>query len=140
VEIPKLGVKMNIQGVPQSVDGSWDVAWLGNEAGWLQRSAYPTWSGNSVLTGHVSNAFGQPGPFAALNTLGWGDQIIIHASGAEYVYAVRSVKQISPQDGHAMMQHEDSPWITLVTCRGYDETSNSYLYRLLVRAVLVEVK
>jgi LPXTG-site transpeptidase (sortase) family protein len=140
MEIPKLGVQVNIEGVPQSADGGWDVSWLGNEAGWLQGSAYPTWSGNSVLTGHVFNALGQPGPFVALNTLRWGDQIIIHAGGAEYVYAVRSVKQVDPEDVTAMMQHEDSPWITLVTCRGYDEASNSYLYRLLVRAVLVEVK
>jgi LPXTG-site transpeptidase (sortase) family protein len=126
--------------VPQSADGNWDVSWLENEAGWLQGSAYPTWSGNSVLTGHVYNALGQPGPFAALNTLGWGDQIIIHAGVAEYVYEVRSVKQVSPQNVNAMMQHEESPWITLVTCRGYNEDSNSYLYRLLVRAVMVEVK
>jgi LPXTG-site transpeptidase (sortase) family protein len=59
---------------------------------------------------------------------------------AEYVYEVRSVKQVSPQNVNAMMQHEESPWITLVTCRGYNEDSNSYLYRLLVRAVMVEVK
>lgn len=58
----------------------------------------------------------------------------------EYVYSVRSLEQVSPEDVNAMMQHEDSPWFTLVTCRGYDEASNSYLYRLLVRAVLVEVK
>ena len=53
---------------------------------------------------------------------------------------MRSLEQVSPEDVNAMMQHEDSPWFTLVTCRGYDEASNSYLYRLLVRAVLVEVK
>jgi hypothetical protein len=39
-----------------------------------------------------------------------------------------------------MMKHEELPWVTLVTCRGYDVTSNSYLYRVLVRAVLVEVR
>ena len=39
----------------------------------------------------------------------------------------------------AMMKHQELPWITLVTCRGYDEASNSYKYRVLVRAVLVEV-
>jgi len=39
-----------------------------------------------------------------------------------------------------MLKHEELPWVTLVTCRGYDEASNSYRYRVLVRAVLVEVK
>ena len=140
LEIPRLGVKMNIVGVPQAADGGWDVSWLGDNAGWLNGSAYPTRDGNSVLTGHVYDALGQPGPFVAMNTLWWGDQVIIHAGSAEYVYEVRSVKQVSAEDVNAMMQHEDSPWLTLVTCRGYDEASNSYLYRVLVRAVLVEVK
>jgi len=140
LEIPRLGVQMNILGVPQSADGTWDVSWLGNEAGWLQGSTYPTWNGNSVLTGHVYNAYGQPGPFASLNTLWWGDQVIVHAGGAQYVYAVRSVEQVTPGDTAEMLKHEDLPWLTLVTCRGYDEASNSYLYRVLIRAVLVDVK
>jgi LPXTG-site transpeptidase (sortase) family protein len=66
--------------------------------------------------------------------------VIVHAWGAQYVYEVRSVQQVSPADTAAMMKHEDLPWVTLMTCRGYDEASNSYKYRVLVRAVLVEVK
>jgi len=53
---------------------------------------------------------------------------------------VRSVSQVSPGSTAAMLKHEELPWVTLVTCRGYDEASNSYRYRVLVRAVLVEVK
>ena len=139
LEVPRLGVKMPIVGVPQ-VNGKWDVSWLGNDAGWLNGSAYPTWNGNSVLTGHVTDASGNPGPFARLNTLMWGDDIIIHVSGAQYVYEVRSILQVRPGTTSGMMKHEASPWVTLVTCRGYDVTSDSYLYRILVRAVLVEVK
>ncbi|MGA2504173.1 MAG: sortase [Anaerolineales bacterium] len=139
LEIPRLGVQMPIVGVPQ-VNGKWDVSWLGNDAGWLNGSAYPTWNGNSVLTGHVTDATGEPGPFAKLNTLWWGDKVIIHASGAQYIYEVRSVQQSSPGNSAAMMKHEDLPWVTLVTCRAYNVSSNSYLYRILVRAVLVEVK
>ena len=139
LEIPRLGVQMPIVGVPQSENGSWDVSWLGNDAGWLNGSAYPTWKGNSVLTGHVYDADGQPGPFVYLNKLWWGDQVIVHAGGAEYIYEVRSVEQVAQNDVDEMMQHEDQPWVTLVTCRGFDEASNSYLYRVLVRAVLVEV-
>jgi LPXTG-site transpeptidase (sortase) family protein len=140
MEIPRLGVQMPITGVPQAADGSWDVSWLGNNAGWLQGTAFPTWAGNSVLTGHVYDAFGNPGPFVHLNWLWWGDNIIVHADGAQYVYAVRTVMQVQPNDVAAMMKHEQPSWITLVTCRGYDEASNSYKYRVLIRAVLVEVK
>jgi sortase (surface protein transpeptidase) len=39
-----------------------------------------------------------------------------------------------------MMKHEDKSWVTLVTCQGYDEATDAYKYRILVRAVLVEVK
>ena len=139
LEIPRLGVRMNIVGVPQ-VGGKWDVSWLGKDAGWLNGSAFPTWKGNSVLTGHVYDAFGKPGPFHSLNTLWWGDKVIVHAGGGEYVYEVRTVTQVSPDNAAAMLKHEELPWLTLVTCRGYDKASNFYKYRVLVRAVLVEVK
>jgi hypothetical protein len=36
-------------------------------------------------------------------------------------------------------QHEVLPWITLLTCRGYDEQSDTYRWRTAVRAVLVSV-
>ncbi len=139
LEIPQLGVKMPIVGVPQT-NGTWDVSWLGKNAGWLDGSAFPTWNGNSVLTGHAWNADNTAGPFARVNTLWWGDRIVVHAGGGEYVYEVRSVQQISPGNTAAMLKHEDLQWLTLVTCRAYDQASNTYKYRLLVRAVLIEVK
>ena len=139
LEIPRLGVRMNIVGVPESGD-SWDVSWLGDQAGWLNGTAYPTSDGNSVLTGYVYLANGQPGPFVSLNTLWWGDQIVVHDGAVQYIYEVRSVEQVTPDSVGAAFQHETLPWITLVTCRGYDESSNSYRYRVLVGAVLVSVK
>ncbi len=39
-----------------------------------------------------------------------------------------------------MLKHQDLPWVTLVTCRGYDPVMGQYQYRVLVKAVLVEVK
>ncbi len=139
LEIPRLGLKMPIVGVPE-INGKWDVSWLGNDAGWLNGSAYPTWNGNSVLTGHVTDANGNPGPFARLNSLLWDDKVIIHASGAQYVYMVRSMQLAGSGSVSLMMKHEELPWVTLVTCRGYDALSKSYVYRVFVRAILVEVK
>jgi len=132
-------VQTSIVGVPQT-NGTWDVSWLGNNAGWLDGSAFPTWSGNSVITAHVYDAYGNPGPFVKLNGLWWGDKIIVHAWGGKYVYEVRSVMQVQPNNLAAMMKHQELSWITLVTCRGYDEASDSYSYRILIRAVLVEVE
>ena len=140
LEIPRLGVQIPIVGVPQSQDGTWDVSWLGNQAGWLNGTAFPTWKGNSVLTGHVYDAYGRPGPFMHLNSLWWGDKVIIHAGGTQYVYEVREVTQVSPEAISSAIKHEELPWLTLITCRGYDEASNSYRYRVVARAVLIEVK
>jgi LPXTG-site transpeptidase (sortase) family protein len=139
LEIPRLGVQIPIVGVPQTDDG-WDVSWLGSQAGWLNGTAYPTWSGNSVITGHVYDAYGNPGPFAHLNGLWYGDQIIIHAGGAQYIYEVREVTQVAPNAVSQAIKHEDLPWVTLITCRGYNETTNTYTYRVVVSAVLVTVK
>jgi LPXTG-site transpeptidase (sortase) family protein len=140
LEIPRIDVQIPIVGVPQSTDGTWDVSWLGQDAGWLNGSAYPTWAGNSVLAGHVWNADNTPGPFRYIDILQYGDQVIVHGGEAQDVYEVRSVQQVSPGNTAAMLEHEALPWITLVTCSDYNESSNSYQYRVLVRAVLVEVK
>jgi LPXTG-site transpeptidase (sortase) family protein len=70
----------------------------------------------------------------------YGQQIIIHANGAEYVYEVRSVDLVSPGSTASMLRHQDQPWVTLVTCLGYNESTGSYRYRVLVRAVLIEVR
>jgi LPXTG-site transpeptidase (sortase) family protein len=139
LEIPRLGVRIPIVGVPQ-VNGTWDISWLGSQAGWLNGTAYPSSAGDSVLTGHVYDAFGQPGPFVHLNGLWYGDQIIVHAGAIQYVYEVREVLQVAPDAISSVIKHEDLPWVTLITCRGYDEASNSYKYRVAVRAVLVQVK
>lgn len=140
LEIPRLNVQAPIVGVPLSAKGSWDVSWLWKDVGWLGGTAFPTWEGNSVLTGHVYDQFGMAGPFVHLNWLWYGDQVVIHAWGTEYVYEVRQTAQVLPGEVASALKHEELPWVTLITCRGYDPSSDSYKYRVIVRAVLVEVK
>jgi LPXTG-site transpeptidase (sortase) family protein len=139
LEIPRLNARMDIVGVPL-VDGSWDVSWLGSRAGWLEGTAFPTWQGNSVLTGHVWDAFNRPGPFALLGMLQYDDRVIVGYQGAEYVYAVRSVSSVRPEDTAAIFRHEQLDWLTLLTCQDYDPETGEYARRLVVRAVLLEVR
>ena len=135
LEIPSLEVEAPIVGVPVSQDG-WNLAWLGNQAGWLHGTAFPSWAGNSAITAHVFDANGQPGLFNNLNQLKWGDKVIVHAYGQAYVYEVRTVKKhVRPDDTSSVFEHEDYPWLTLITCRGYDEESDSYRWRVVVQAV-----
>lgn len=137
LEIPVLGVKEKIVGVPESATG-WDVSWLGSDIGWLNGTAWPSWDGNSVLTAHVYGADGLPGPFINLASLKWGDKILLHSDDTIYVYEVRTNGEVGAGDIAAITRHEKLPWLTLVTCSGYDEASGSYRYREVVRAVLMQ--
>jgi len=101
-------------------NGTWNVSWLENQAGWLEGSAFPSWNGNSVLTGHVYLASGLPGPFVSLNKLKFGDKIVVHAYGQKYIFEVQTNTIVDPND-KSVMKHEEKSWLTLVTCKDYDE-------------------
>jgi LPXTG-site transpeptidase (sortase) family protein len=139
LSLPTLGVSAQIVGVPLDGDG-WPTAWLGNAAGYLEGSAFPTWNGNTVITGHVWTASDDPGIFLGLETLRYGDEVRIYAWGQVYTYQVRGSSVVSDGNVAAVMQSEKADWLTLVTCDGYDPDSGTYLYRWVVRAVLVSVE
>lgn len=138
LEIPTLDVDMPIIGIPNLADG-WDLTWLSNQAGYLQGTTPPTAVGNTVLTGHVYLADGTPGPFINLSTLRWGQTVILHADGYRYIYEVRTNQLVSPTN-LTVFREDGYAWLTLITCKGYSSFSNSYLYRVAVRAVLLRVE
>jgi LPXTG-site transpeptidase (sortase) family protein len=138
LELPDLGVQAPIVGVP-FVGGGWDVSWLGSSAGYLPGSAFPTWPGNTVLTGHVWDAHNRPGIFVDLKQLRYDDRIAIHAWSSTYIYAVRESRLVAPQAVDIVMQHKEFDWVTLLTCEDYRFDSEGYIFRRMVRAVLVEV-
>ncbi|HLO28963.1 MAG TPA: sortase [Anaerolineales bacterium] len=79
------------------------------------------------------------GLFVNLSKLKWNDKIIIHLSGNKYVYAVQENKVILPNDT-SVLQHEEDTWLTLLTCKTFNEKTNAYENRIAVRAVLVSVE
>jgi LPXTG-site transpeptidase (sortase) family protein len=137
LEIPSINVRTSIVGIPLA-KGGWDVSWLWDQAGYLEGTAYPTTEGNTVITSHVYLPNGLPGPFANLTRLRTGDEIIIHASGQQYVYQIRSRHIISPHS-LSIFEHKDADWVTLMTCSSYNETTKTYRYRFFVQAILVNV-
>jgi LPXTG-site transpeptidase (sortase) family protein len=138
IEIPVIKVDTSIVGV-EAKNGSWDVSWLQNQVGWLNGTAYPTWKGNSVLTAHVANADGKPGVFANLKALGLGEYVFLYNAGYRYTYKVVSNELVEPTDSR-VMKHEEQSYLTLITCDSYDEQKGTYLRRVAVRAVLVDVR
>ena len=140
LEIPSLKSKMPIVGVPKA-DNTWDVAFLGRSAGYLNGTAFPTWVGNSVITAHVWDANNQPGPFANIKSLKYGDVVKINAFGSVYTYEVRESRLIWPTQSSVALAHkEDHSWITLLTCEDYSALWDTYSFRRMVRAVLVSVE
>ncbi len=140
LEIPTQNIRINIVGVPQS-DHGWDVTWLGNDIGWLNGTAFPSWEGNSILTAHVFNSNGLPGPFVNIKNLKDGDEIIVHLYGEKYVFEVRKTRISRPSTTNFAFEHlEDYSYLTLITCQGYNPLTDSYLFRRIVRAVLVDVQ
>jgi LPXTG-site transpeptidase (sortase) family protein len=138
LSIPALEVETPIVGVPRA-DGGWDLTWLADQAGYLEGTAFPTLPGNSALTGHVYLADGTPGPFVSLDELAWGDEVRVVSAEAIFVYAVRQVSHVRPENLN-VLRHEEYPWLTLITCEGFDQAREAYARRVVVRAVLVAVE
>ncbi len=139
LEIPRLNVATSIVGVPLQ-GGEWDVTWLNQEAGYLEGTAYPTLTGNSVLTAHVYLPNGLPGPFVDLHTLTWGDRVVVYSEGYKYTYEVRRVERTKPEDISMLQPEKDFAWLTLLTCQGYDERTDTYQWRVAARAVLMSIE
>ena len=138
LDIPTLGIKAAVVGVPRSADG-WDVTWLGKDAGYLEGTAFPTWNGDSVIAGHVWDADNKPGPFLNLKQLKYGDPVRIHGWGQVYTYQVRENALVWPDDTASVLKHEEGAWVTLLTCEDFNLLFDRYTYRRIVRAVLVSV-
>jgi LPXTG-site transpeptidase (sortase) family protein len=138
LEIPVLKLNLPIVGVPMG-NKTWDVNWLLNQVGWLEGSAFPGYSGNSVLTSHVTLPYGQAGPFADLHKLKLGDKIFVHSFGDLYIYEIKSFSERYATDP-AILQHESKSWLTLVTCTDYDEQAGTYRKRLVFKAALLQIQ
>lgn len=138
IVIPKLELDLAVVGVPLW-NNSWNVTWLGEQAGYLEGTAFPTWAGNTALTAHVWNADNTPGPFVDLHTMQHGDQVIVNAFGQRYIYEVRSIEKMRADDLGAL-RHSDYDVLTLITCQGYNEKTGEYTWRIAVRAVLMTVE
>jgi LPXTG-site transpeptidase (sortase) family protein len=136
--ISTLDISLPVLSIPQN-DQGWDLTWLWQGAGWLEGTAYPTWTGNTVITGHAYLSSGLPGPFVNLEKLSWGDEIVLIANGYRYSYQVRNKSLVSGSDS-SILGHEDQDWLTLFTCKDYSEELGDYRWRQVVQAVLIDVE
>jgi LPXTG-site transpeptidase (sortase) family protein len=138
LEIPSLSINQSIVGIPYK-DNGWNITWLESSIGYLEGSAYPTWAGNTILTGHATDPNGNATSFAYIKDLKSGDKFMIHSNGQIYVYQVQQNRLLAPTSLSALFKHENYSWVTLVTCENYDKDTGQFTSRRIVRAVLISV-
>ncbi len=82
-------------------------------------TAEPGHVGNSFITGHSSNFWWIKGNynyiFVNLSKLTIGDQAKIYYQGNKFIYQVKEVKEVLPEDISVLAQG-DTPTLTLMTC------------------------
>ena len=117
----------------------WNLTWLSNQIGYLEGTAYPSRDGNTGLTAHAYLPSGLPGPFVNLSKLKWGDRIILHSYGQRYIYEVRDTRYVAPNDT-TVLTAKSQPWLTLLTCREFNEKTQAYNWRVSVQAALVGIE
>ena len=76
-----------------------------------------------------------------LKKLKYGDQIIIHLYGQKYIFEIRNSRMSKPFTTSCAFEHlEYQSYLTLITCQVYLPESDTYLYRRVIRAVLIKVE
>ncbi len=135
--IPSLGVNEPIQPVLIR-NGRWDLRDLGLGVGWLETTgAFPGDDLAMVLVAHLTTTAADHGPFANLQKIKSGADILYRADGTEYWYTVSEKGRVQP-DRVSKLYVPDGRSLLLVTCTDWDFDRLLYANRLMVRAVLVE--
>lgn len=122
LSIPKIGLELNVfEGTTPEV--------LEQGPGHYEETALPGQEGNCCVAGH-RNISGSP--FADLDKLEQGDELIIYTRNGKFVYQVREKKIIVPTDLSVIEQSQDNI-LTLTTC----QREGSALNRLIIVGQLV---
>lgn len=76
--------------------------------------------GNVIIVGHSSGAAWSPGQykfvFTMLDKIKQNDKIIVDYKGTRYVYSVKNITVVEPNNVEVLKQPKDKKLITLITC------------------------
>lgn len=130
--LPTAGVTAPV--IEVYLDGqSWDVKYLGQNAGHLQGTAWFGQPGNIVLAGHVEMPDGRAGIFAGMDKLAVGDPVILSLNNQQQRYSIASINRVQPDDLSVLYPTEKDR-LTLITCDAYDFLQDTYQDRVVVVA------
>lgn len=143
--IPALTVADAVVAVP-IVNGKWDITTLDDQLGWLTTTGdSPTADLAMVFVAHLTRPGDSPtapprlGPFAHLDRLRLGDQVIYTLNGTDYIYEISQVGRVDPANVRALYQRTPGT-LLLLTCTDWDAADAAYRSRLLITAILVETR
>lgn len=136
--IPDLMVDAQVVLKPRK-DNTWDIRGLRADVAWLDGTAHPAASGNTVLAGHIMVRNLGRGPFRFLDRLKEGASVVVYTGQNEYVYRVSKQLLVKDSDGEVTF-NTGQPQLTLITCSNWDEAVERYQRRRVVLASLVKVE
>jgi LPXTG-site transpeptidase (sortase) family protein len=116
--IPKINVNAPVVFEPSIEEAKIQKA-LQNGVVHYGTSPLPGQGGNSVIVGHSSNDWWEPGNykfvFVLLDKLAAGDTITVQHNSRRYIYTVTEVKVVEPTDVSVLAPTAE-PILTLITC------------------------
>lgn len=118
IEIPKIKVSAPVIYEPSVAESAVQKALQGGVVHY-GNTPEPGQPGNSVIVGHSSNDWWEPGKykfvFVLLDKMVPGDKFSVNHKGKRYVYQVSEIKIVAPTDLSVLAPTAD-PTITLITC------------------------
>lgn len=122
---------VDANGVMETPDGPWDVAWY-------DFTARPGFGSNAVFSGHLDYVDVGPAVFWRLRELAPNDLVEVRLEdGTVYQYQVVAMDTVDAEtvDVGKIVGPTEQEMVTLITCAGtFDPTTRQYDQRLIVRA------
>jgi sortase A len=136
--IPDLQVDAKVVSKPRK-DNTWDITGLRADVAWLEGTAHPASTGNTVLAGHIMVRNVGKGPFRYLDRLKEGAIVLLYTGKNRFVYQVSEQFVVKETDGEVTFSTSE-PQLTLLTCSNWDDNVETYQRRRVVVAGLVKVE
>lgn len=136
ISIPKISVYAPVVYEPSIVEGSVQKA-LESGVVHYGNTPVPGQPGNSVIFGHSSNDWWEPGNykfiFGLLDKLSLGDRFSVDYQSNRYIYEVSNIRVVAPTDV-SVLNATPEPTLTLITCT----PPGTSLKRLVISAKQVD--
>lgn len=139
LHVGAVGINASIIRLGLNHDKTLQVPGNASQSGWFTGSPRPGAQGPAVVVGHV-HWNGQPGVFANLGKLDYGDRIVIRRTdGSRAVFRVTRVSRFKKSQfpSELVYGNVDGPELRLITCDGFDARGHVYLDNLVVFAMLL---